>query len=120
MLLGSLLQTYKHPDKVSWRPGGLADLDFQRACNSNQIGCNSSKHIAGDIRRAIAACERLVILNGDAASSHERRDLAVLLLHGGLFARAKAELGAYQSSAAAATADPIDQVKLKISAMVLL
>ncbi|KAL4431445.1 hypothetical protein ABPG75_006701 [Micractinium tetrahymenae] len=46
---------------------------------------------AGDIRRAVAACERLVLLLGDSCPL-ERRDLAVLLMHVGRFREAKAEL----------------------------
>lgn len=50
----------------------------------------------GDLRRAIAAAERLVILRGDAIPE-ERRDLAVLYCHAGWLREAKAEL---QASAA--------------------
>ena len=51
---------------------------------------------AGDLRRALAAAERLALLAGDA----ERRDLGALLLHAGRPAEAAAELGAYAASAA--------------------
>ena len=37
---------------------------------------------AGDLRRAKAACERLVLVAGEAFPA-ERRDLAVILLHCG-------------------------------------
>ena len=37
---------------------------------------------AGDLRRAKAACERLVLVTGEAFPA-ERRDLAVILLHCG-------------------------------------
>ncbi|KAI3424327.1 hypothetical protein D9Q98_009880 [Chlorella vulgaris] len=45
----------------------------------------------GDIRRALAACERLVLLCGEQCPL-ERRDLAVLYMHVGRFREAKAEL----------------------------
>jgi len=51
---------------------------------------------AGDLRRALAAAERLALLAGDA----ERRDLGALLLHAGRPAEAAAELSAYAASAA--------------------
>lgn len=58
----------------------------------------------GDIRRAVAATERLVLL-GDAAgvSVHpcERRDLAVLLLHAEMPERAMVEMRAFAASSAA-------------------
>lgn len=57
-------------------------------------------HPAGDLRRALAAAERLALLCGDA----ERRDAGVLLLHAGRAAEAAAELGAYAACAAAAAA----------------
>ena len=57
-------------------------------------------HPAGDLRRALAAAERLALLCGDA----ERRDGGVLLLHAGRAAEAAAELGAYAVCAAAAAA----------------
>ncbi|KAI7836487.1 hypothetical protein COHA_009639 [Chlorella ohadii] len=52
---------------------------------------------AGDIRRAVAACERLVLLCGEACP-WERRDLAVLYMHLGQFREAKAELLAFSRS----------------------
>jgi hypothetical protein len=58
---------------------------------------------AGDIRRALAACERLVLLtNGPSsgatkkAEATARRDYAVLLLHVGRFEDAKKELLRYK------------------------
>jgi len=66
---------------------------------------------AGDIRRSLAACERLVLLDsaaeaagGGPPAGHERRDLAVLLLHGGRFGAARAEMRAYLASPAASPA----------------
>lgn len=56
---------------------------------------------AGDIRRAIAACERLVLLYSDDVCADDgsrlpeavaRRDLGVLLCHTGRFEQAKVEL----------------------------
>ncbi|KAG7668476.1 hypothetical protein Ndes2526B_g03893 [Nannochloris sp. 'desiccata'] len=52
---------------------------------------------AGDLRRALAAAERLVILRGDDAPE-ERRDLAVLYCHAGMFREAKVELRAYAAA----------------------
>lgn len=49
---------------------------------------------AGDLRRAVAASERLATVFGDA-HPRERRDAAVLLLHAGKFAQAHAELQEY-------------------------
>ncbi|KAL4421748.1 hypothetical protein ABPG77_009731 [Micractinium sp. CCAP 211/92] len=57
---------------------------------------------AGDIRRALAACERLVLLLGDSCPQ-ERRDLAVLLMHVGRFTEAKAELLQFMRSTSAAS-----------------
>ena len=56
---------------------------------------------AGDVRRALAACERLVLLtNGPGATKKAeataRRDYAVLLLHVGRFEDAKKELLRYK------------------------
>lgn len=56
---------------------------------------------AGDIRRALAACERLVLLTSGTGTSkrHEasaRRDYAILLLHVGRFEEAKKELLRYK------------------------
>ena len=85
---------------------------------------------AGDIRRAIAACERLVLLvdggaadsnggsvtgsvTGDAAYAEapwERRDLAVMYYLNGQPSRAKAELSRYVSSGGAQKRDPRDAV----------
>jgi hypothetical protein len=48
---------------------------------------------AGDIRRAIAACERLVLLRPERPEY--RRDLAVLLCHIGKLVEAKVELQEY-------------------------
>lgn len=42
----------------------------------------SSSSCAGDLRRAKAACERLVLVAGHAFPA-ERRDLGVILLHCG-------------------------------------
>ncbi|KAK9826657.1 hypothetical protein WJX74_008333 [Apatococcus lobatus] len=67
---------------------------------------------AGDIRRAVPATERLVLL-GDAAgvSVHpcERRDLAVLLLHAEMPGRAMVELRAFADSSAAREASAEDR-----------
>lgn len=52
---------------------------------------------AGDLRRAVAAAERLVILRGDTVLE-ERRDLAVLYCHAGKLAEARAELKAYSAA----------------------
>ncbi|PSC74794.1 hypothetical protein C2E20_2429 [Micractinium conductrix] len=60
---------------------------------------------AGDMRRALAACERLVLLQGDACPA-ERRDLAALYMHVGRFREAKAELQAFVRVSAAAGAAP--------------
>ena len=49
---------------------------------------------AGDLRRCLAACERVVMLIGDA-QPRERRDLGALYLHAGLFDEARAELAEY-------------------------
>jgi hypothetical protein len=54
---------------------------------------------AGDLRRALAAAERLVILQGDDAPE-ERRDLAVLYCHAGMLQEAKVELKAYAAAQA--------------------
>lgn len=55
---------------------------------------------AGDIRRALAACERLVLLNGQGtpkkSQATARRDYAILLLHVGRFEEAKRELLRYK------------------------
>jgi len=50
---------------------------------------------AGDLRRALAACERLVLISTRIA---ERRDLAVLLIHAGRLEEALAELIEYRDS----------------------
>lgn len=55
----------------------------------------------GDLRRAIAASERLVILRGDSQPL-ERRDLAILYCHAGMFCEARAELRAYKKAASTA------------------
>ncbi|GIL77166.1 hypothetical protein Vretimale_3164 [Volvox reticuliferus] len=52
---------------------------------------------AGDLRRALAACERLVLLAGEQYPE-ERRDLAVLLLHCGNVGAARLELRTYLKS----------------------
>lgn len=57
----------------------------------------------GDLRRAIAAAERLVILRGEEASE-ERRDLAVLYCHAGRLPEAKAELKARAKAVAGRSA----------------
>lgn len=51
---------------------------------------------AGDLSRAIAAAERLVILRGGSCPD-ERRDLGVLYCHAGRFGEAWAELNSYAS-----------------------
>lgn len=60
--------------------------------------------LVGDIRRAVAATERLVLL-GDAAGTSvhpcERRDLAVLLLHAEMPERAMIELRAFADTSTA-------------------
>jgi hypothetical protein len=66
---------------------------------------------AGDIRRARAAAERLVLLLGDAAP-RERRDLGVLLLHCGEVRAAVVELRAFEASPAAAEAAPQERAAL--------
>ena len=58
---------------------------------------------AGDLRRALAAVERLCILLGEAGPA-ERRDVAVLYLHAGDLPAGRAHLAAYARSAAAAGA----------------
>ena len=60
----------------------------------------------GDLRRAMASAERLVLLAGDS----ERRDLAVLQLHAGNAAAAAAELACYASSNAARGAPAAEAV----------
>jgi hypothetical protein len=62
---------------------------------------------AGDIRRAKAASERLVLLCGDEVAS-ERRDLGILLLHYGDLGGAYAELKAYAGAPVAAHA-PLEE-----------
>jgi len=52
---------------------------------------------AGDLQRALAAAERLVILRGNDVPE-ERRDLAVLYCHAGMFREAKVELKAYAAA----------------------
>lgn len=52
---------------------------------------------AGDLRRAKAACERLVLVAGQAFPA-ERRDLAVILMHCGFVPQAYTELQAYMAS----------------------
>lgn len=52
---------------------------------------------AGDLRRAKAACERLVLVAGHAFPA-ERRDLGVILLHCGFVSQAYTELQAYMAS----------------------
>lgn len=52
---------------------------------------------AGDLSRAIAASERLVIIGGKN-NPYERRDLGVLYCHAGRFAEAWAELSSYAST----------------------
>jgi hypothetical protein len=54
---------------------------------------------AGDLRRALAAAERLVILRGEEVPE-ERRDLAVLYCHAGMLREAKVELKAYAAAQA--------------------
>ena len=56
--------------------------------------------VAGDLRRALAAAERLCILLGEGGPE-ERRDAAVLYLHAGNLPAARAHLLAYSRSAAA-------------------
>ncbi len=58
---------------------------------------------AGDIRRAMAAAERLVLLCGEA-EPRERRDLGVLLFHVGDLGGAYAELRCYAQTSAARSA----------------
>ncbi len=53
--------------------------------------------MAGDMRRAKAAAERLCILAGDAFP-WERRDVSVLLWHTGEISQAAVEMEAYASS----------------------
>lgn len=65
---------------------------------------------AGDLRRAKAACERLVLVAGEAFPA-ERRDLAVILLHCGFIPQAYSELRAYSGTEAAQNA-PADEKKL--------
>ncbi|KAG2439985.1 hypothetical protein HXX76_004103 [Chlamydomonas incerta] len=55
---------------------------------------------AGDIRRARAACERLVLLAADRYPE-ERRDLAIILLHSGDVPAARRELRAYMAAVGA-------------------
>ncbi|PNW84446.1 hypothetical protein CHLRE_03g145067v5 [Chlamydomonas reinhardtii] len=52
---------------------------------------------AGDMRRARAACERLVLLAADRYPE-ERRDLAIILLHSGDVPAARRELRAYMAA----------------------
>lgn len=59
---------------------------------------------AGDLRRAKAACERLVLIAGDTCPA-ERRDLGVISLHSGFLPQAYAELRAYSMTDAAQKAD---------------
>lgn len=63
---------------------------------------------AGDIRRALAAAERLVLLCGSAAD-WERRDLGVLYMFRGMPERAKVELALYAQSEHARNADAVDK-----------
>lgn len=78
---------------------------------------------AGDLRRAVAACERLVMMASSEVggqslgTSHERRDLAVLLLHLGDLPRAQAELSEYMRSGAFRHhCDPFDrQLTLQVA-----
>jgi hypothetical protein len=56
--------------------------------------------LTGDLRRALAAAERLCILLGDRGPL-ERRDVAVLYLHAGDIVAAKVHLDAYSASEAA-------------------
>ncbi|KAK9909325.1 hypothetical protein WJX75_000539 [Coccomyxa subellipsoidea] len=58
---------------------------------------------AGDLRRALAAAERLCILLGDEGPL-ERRDVAVLYLHACNFPAASAHLAAYTATSIAADA----------------
>lgn len=58
---------------------------------------------AGDLRRAKAACERLVLIAGEEFPA-ERRDLAVILLHCGFLSQAYAELRAYSATEVAQSA----------------
>ena len=62
---------------------------------------------AGDVRRAAAAAERLVLLLGEA-EPRERRDLAALYAAQGFLGRARAELAVFRGSAAAARETPED------------
>lgn len=61
---------------------------------------------AGDLRRALAAAERLCILLGDEGPL-ERRDVAVLYLHACNFPAASAHLAAYTATSIAAGAYPV-------------
>jgi hypothetical protein len=63
---------------------------------------------AGDIRRATVACERLVLLLGEAGSL-ERRDLAALYALQNLPEHSRAELAAYRQSKEAAMVGWWDQ-----------
>lgn len=65
---------------------------------------------AGDLRRALAASERLATVFGNG-HPRERRDAAVLLLHAGNFPQALAELQEYRHTDTAAS-DPLQDRNL--------
>ena len=96
-------------DSIVQIVGGIRGV-AQRRCptrseagfESQPPGCCAGPG-AGDVRRALVACERLVLLsNGPGsgatkkAEATARRDYAILLLHVGRFEEAKRELLRYK------------------------
>ncbi|CAD7704561.1 unnamed protein product [Ostreobium quekettii] len=93
-------------------PGADAHLEIiSRAAKHRLDRGISTSPGAGDIRRALAASERLVMLcHGD---QQERRDLAILLYHCGEMSRAMVELSAYCGTGAFEDETSTDKTALK-------
>jgi hypothetical protein len=89
--------------KGGFRGAAIAFLDGQETAEGEAISRTAAHRLArgiwtspggGDLRRALAAAEKLVILGGDTAGE-ERRDLAALYCHCGRLEAAYVELRAY-------------------------
>ena len=87
--------------------------------NKESVAKSSREQLAGDLRRTLAASERLVLMSdaaGVTVHPCERRDLAVLLLHAEMPERALVELRAFSDSQAAqhATAEVVPHPSLQL------
>lgn len=97
--------------------GGAADGDVEKQLIARTAAHRLERGIftttgAGDLVRAIAAAERLVLLCGDAGP-REARDLGVLLAHAGVLPEAEAHLAAFAGSASALDATPRERQALE-------